>query len=303
MPSARPSSQHFVLGALLVFASALTWSFGGSLARSLTVTDSWTIVFWRSLFAAAFLIGFMIARDGAAGTVALFRGMGVPGVSVGLCFAIASMAFIVALTHTTVANILLIQAGVPLIAALMAWAFFRETPQTATWIAIAAVIAGIAIMVSDSLGGAGSLIGNALALLIAVSFASATVITRRFSHVRMMPACCFGTLVAVAVASQLAGSFAISTADVVILIAFGAFNLGLGMAFFVTGVRLIPASIAALIGASEPVLGPFWVWLTHGETPSMQTVIGGAVVLVALVAHILWQIRRQRQETGLSQAV
>jgi drug/metabolite transporter (DMT)-like permease len=302
MTVARPS-QHFVLGALLVFASALTWSFGGSLARSLTVTDSWTIVFWRSLFAAGFLIAFMVARDGVAGTIALFRGMGLPGVAVGLLFAIASMAFVVALTHTTVANILLIQAGVPLIAALMAWAFFRERPEVATWIAIAAVIAGIAIMVSDSLGGAGSLIGNALALLIAVSFASATVITRRFAHVRMMPACCFGTLVAAAVASQLAGSFAISTADVVILIAFGAFNLGLGMAFFVTGVRMIPASIAALIGTSEPVLGPLWVWLSHGETPSLRTVIGGAVVLVALIAHILWQIRRQRQETGGGQAV
>jgi drug/metabolite transporter (DMT)-like permease len=302
MTAARPS-QHFVLGALLVFASALTWSFGGSLARSLTVTDSWTIVFWRSLFAAGFLIAFMVARDGVAGTIALFRGMGLPGFSVGLLFAIASMAFIVALTHTTVANILLIQAGVPLIAALMAWAFFRERPEVATWIAIAAVIAGIAIMVSDSLGGAGSLIGNALALLIAVSFASATVITRRFAHVRMMPACCFGTLVAAGVASQLAGSFAISTADVVILIAFGAFNLGLGMAFFVTGVRMIPASIAALIGASEPVLGPFWVWLSHGETPSLRTVIGGAVVLVALIAHILWLIRRQRQDTGGGQAV
>ncbi len=105
-------------GILLVAGSAIVWSFGGAIARFLEVDDSWTIVFWRSLFAALFLLAFMLWRDGPRGTMALFKGMGLAGLGVALCFAIASSSFVVALAYTTVANILLMQAGVPLIAAL-----------------------------------------------------------------------------------------------------------------------------------------------------------------------------------------
>ena len=154
-------------GILLVAGSALVWSFGGTIARFLETTDSWTIVFWRSFFAAVFLFGFMLWRDGPRGTLAMFKGMGIPGLGVAACFAIASTSFVVALKHTTVANILLMQAGVPLIAALLAWALFRERVSAATWGAIAAVITGVAVMVSDSFGGKVSPIGDGLALLIA----------------------------------------------------------------------------------------------------------------------------------------
>lgn len=135
------------LGFLLVFLSALMWSFGGAIARFIEA-ESWTVVFWRSVWAAAFLVGFMLWRDGGRGVLRLFRDMGLPGLAVGVCFATASASFVVALAHTTVANILLMQAGVPLIATLIAWALFRETVGAATRMAIAAVIAGVAVMVS-----------------------------------------------------------------------------------------------------------------------------------------------------------
>ena len=188
--------QSAAQGAALVLGSAIVWSFGGTLARFLAIEDGWTIVFWRSFFAATFLIGFMLLRDGPRGTVWLFRNMGLPGIAVGLCFAIASTSFILALAYTTVANIVLIQAGVPLIAALISWIVFRERVSLITWLAIAAVICGVAIMVSDSIGGTVSPAGDALAVLIAFVFALATVITRRYAHVRMTPAACFGTIVA-----------------------------------------------------------------------------------------------------------
>jgi uncharacterized membrane protein len=185
-------------GFLLVFLSALMWSFGGTFARFIHTDDSWTVVFWRSVWAAAFLLCFMVWRDGWRGTLKLFRDMGLPGLAVAICFAVASTCFVVALSYTTVANILLMQAGVPLLAALFAWALFREKVSVATWVAIAAVIAGVAIMVSESLDGAVSPIGDGLALLIAVMFSIATVITRRFAHVRMTPATCLGTILAAA---------------------------------------------------------------------------------------------------------
>lgn len=283
------------LGALLVFAAALAWSFGGVIARYLSVSDSWTIIFWRSLFAALFLLGFMLLRDGPRGTLRLFASMGPAGLGVALCFATASTSFVIALAHTTVANILLMQAGVPLIAALLAFVLFRERISGATWAAIATVIAGVVIMVSDSLGGRVSPIGDGLALLIAVVFSVATVITRRHAHLRMTPAVCLGTLIATGVAATLAGGFRVGMADAGLLFVFGALNLGLGMALFVTGARLIPAALAALISTAEPVLGPLWVWLVHAEIPTARTLIGGAVVFLALLGHIGWQLRRHKR--------
>ncbi|TIO04714.1 MAG: DMT family transporter [Mesorhizobium sp.] len=281
------------VGFLLIFLSALMWSFGGAIARFIDAGDSWTVVFWRSVWAAAFLICFMIWRDGWRGTVRLFRGMGLPGLAVAFCFATASTCFVVALAYTTVANILLMQAGVPLLAALFAWVLFRERVAAATWVAIAAVIAGVAIMVSESLDGAVSPIGDGLALLIALMFSIATVITRRFAHVRMTPATCLGTMLAAAFAASQASQFGVSSSDMGFLFAFGVVNLGLGLAFFATGARLVPAAVAALLGTFEPILGPIWVWLIHSEVPSERTIIGGTVVVTALLVHIGLEFKRQ----------
>lgn len=280
-------------GWLLVFLSALMWSFGGAIARFIEAPDSWTVIFWRSVWAAAFLIGFMVWRDGWRGMLKLFRHMGLPGIAVGTCFATASIAFVVALAYTTVANILLMQAGVPLIAALLAWALFGEKVSRTTWLAVAAVIAGISIMVSDSFHTTISPVGNGLALLIAFSLAMATVLTRRYANVRMTPATCFGAVLAAAVAASLTSDFAVSGRDMGFLFAFGVVNLGLGLAFFATGARLVPAAVAALLGTFEPLLGPIWVWLIHSEVPSTRTIAGGAVVFVALLVHIALEFRRQ----------
>lgn len=291
LPALSRRDERF--GYLLVFLSALMWSFGGTIARFIDAGDSWTVIFWRSVWAAAFLLCFMAWRDGWRGTLKLFHGMGLPGLAVALCFATASTSFVVALAYTTVANILLMQAGVPLLAALFAWALFREQVAAATWVAIAAVIAGVAIMVSESLDGAVSPVGDGLALLIAVMFATATVITRRFSHVRMTPATCLGTIFAAAFALFQASTLDVSLRDMGWLFAFGVVNLGLGLAFFATGARLVPAAIAALLGTFEPLLGPIWVWLVHSEVPSTRTIVGGAVVFVALLTHIGLEIKRQ----------
>jgi drug/metabolite transporter (DMT)-like permease len=283
------------IGIALVCLSAIFWSFGGTIARYIEDADSWTIVFWRSFWAAAFLVAFMVLRDGWRGTVTLFTGMGLPGVLVSLCFAIASTAFVIALAYTTVANILLMQAGVPLIAALIAWVVFRQAVGPATWAAIAAVIFGVAIMVSESFNGEVSPVGDGLALLIACAFATATVITRRFSHVRMTPATCLGTIIAGTFAATQADTLGVTARDMGFLFAFGALNLGLGLAFFASGARLVPSALAALLGTLEPVLGPIWVWLVHGEVPSERTIIGGGVVFIALMVHLMFEFRRQQR--------
>ena len=290
---ARSPAADFRLGVLLVGGAALAWSFGGTIARYIEAPDAWTVVFWRSFFASTFLLLFMLWRDGPKATVRMFRDMGWPGLGVACCFGIASSSFVVALQYTTVANILLIQAAAPLFAALLAWVVFRERVNLATWAAIAAVIFGVSIMVSSSFSGAVSPMGDGLALVITVLFSAAIVITRHHPEVRMTPAVCLGTAMACVAAFFLSGPLTVSAPDMAWLFLFGAVNLGAGLAMFVTGARLVPAALAALVSTLEPVLGPVWVWLFHGEVPGTRTVIGGAIVFAALLAHIL-NDRRQR---------
>jgi len=281
---------------LLVFLSAFVWSTGGAIARYIDAEDIWVVVFWRSLFAALFLLVFLLLRDGPRGAAAQFRDMGLAGVVVGLCFTSASICFVVAITYTTVANVMLMNAGVPLIAALLGRLLFRWRVSGATWVAIGAVLCGVGIMVSGSLTGGAMRVsprGDLLALTVAVSFSLATVFTRRFSTVRMTSAVCFGTIVASCIAFTLAGPVSVSGRDFALLFAFGALNLGLGMALFASGARLVPASVAALLGTVETIAGPIWVWFTHGEVPAARTLIGGGVVFAALAAHIAVQFQKQ----------
>ena len=289
-------------GYLLVFLSALCWSLGGVSVRFIEAPDPWTVVFWRSVWAALFLLGFMLWRDGARGTLRLFRGMGLPGLAVACCLAISTSFFVLALAHTTVANILLIQAGGPLIVALLSFVVLGIKASAATWAAIAAVILGVGVMVSGSVAGGGSLVGDGLALAIVFAFSIATVLMRRFSHVRMTPATCVGVVIAGALASTQADTFAVSAADMGFLFAFGAINLGLGLALFATGARLIAPAYAALLATFETLLGPIGVWLVHGEVPAARTLIGGAIVFAALLAHIGLEMRRltRPQRPGLT---
>lgn len=295
------AGKHHLAGIILVAASAILWSFGGPIARFITV-EGWTVVFWRSYFAVIFLLCFLVLREGPKATLRQFTGMGWPGLAVACCFAGASTCFVIALSYTTVANILLMQAGVPLIAALMCFLLFKERVSLPTWFAIAAVIAGVFVMVSETLTGRVSPFGDGLSLLIALLFATATVLTRRHHEVRMTPAVTIGIFIAMTAAAIMGGAHSVTTPDLLWLIAFGALNLGAGLAAFALGARLIPAAIAALIGTLEPVLGPIWVWLVHGEMPSVRTIIGGSIVFAALLTHLLVDFTRKTAAARLARS-
>ena len=103
-----------------------------------------------------------------------------------------------------------------------------------------------------------------------------------------------GCLAALAMSLATAGSVAIAPWQLPVLILFGV-TLGLGMALFTQGARLIPSAFAALLGTAETVLGPLWVWIAVDESPAPRTVAGGAIVLGSIIAYLLWQILHQRK--------
>ncbi len=277
-------------GLILVVLAALAWSSGGLLLR-MVETDPWTTIFWRSLFAAITLFLFILVRDGRAAP-RLFLGMGWAGVLLAVCFATASTSFVVAVQFTTIANVLLLQSLAPFLAGIMGLIFMREHVERRTWIAMAAAIAGVGIMVSNTLGTA-SFTGSLFAMLIAFGFGGATVVLRYNRHVRMTPAACLATV--------LAGSFAMvmgaapgsaSLQDVGLLALLGTCQLALGMILYTTGARLIPAAESALLANIEVVLGVVWVWLVFAEDPGARTLIGGSIILASLIGHSLVDLRR-----------
>lgn len=287
--AARAARQR---GVILVAAAALCWSSGGAIARMIEA-DPWTTVFWRSAFAAAALFAFILWRD-RGGWFALFRNMGWPGLAVAACFATASTCFVYALTLTTVANILIIQSTAPFIAAVLARFLLNERVRLQGWLAIAAALGGVVIMVSDSVQR-GSVLGDLLGGVIALAFSSAIVIVRRHGDVRMTPAGCLAAVFAGLVALPLATPLAVSASDLGYLALFGAGQLALGMVMFTTGARLIPAAEAALLSVLETILGPIWVWVIFSENPGERTILGGLVVLAALIVHTLLDLRRPQQ--------
>lgn len=286
-----PDAAARVRGLALVAASAVIWSSGGLIVRSLETADSWTTILWRSLAAAAFLFLFMLARDGRAAP-GLFLRMGQAGLFVGACFACASISLVVALSLTSVANVLVIMSASPLLAAVLSRVFLGEAVRPRTWAAIAATMAGIALMVSDS-WARGAAAGDLLAMLISLATAAAIVVMRRHSEVRMTPAMCTATLIAAAAAAPFASPLAVG-GDLPLLLLFGAGQLGLGLAMFASGARLAPAAEVALLATLEPILGPLWVWLVLAEQPGAAALAGGSVVLAALLLHTALDFRRRR---------
>jgi drug/metabolite transporter (DMT)-like permease len=282
MSSTAASAAERSRGVVLVAAAALCWSTGGLLAR-LVDTDTWTTVFWRSIFAAAFLLGVIFVQERGA-TWARIREMGGAGVAMALCFATASTCFINALARTTVANTLVIQSTSPFIAALLGWAWMGERVRGRSWVAMAAAVAGATVMASHS-WGAGSLAGDLLALVTAIAFAAATVIVRRHRQLRMTAAAGLAGVFSAIFAWRPARPLEAAPDDLALLALFGAAQLGFGLVLFTAGARLIPVAEASLIAVLESVLGPLWVWLALGETPAPAALVGGAIILAALVAH------------------
>lgn len=288
----KPVPHGHARGVLLVIAAALCWSTGGVIVRSLEKADIWTTVFWRGLSAASFLLVLIAVRE-RAGTLAAFRRIGWPGLLVAFCFAVNSTAIVMAFNLTSVANTLVILSSAPLIAAVLAWILLGERVRPVSWLALAASMGGIALMVSES-KASGSWTGDLFAAVVAFGSAVAGVVIRRHREIQMAPAICLGTLATSIVATPLATPAAVTARDMLLLFVFGAGQLGLGLALFTFGAPLIPAAEAALLSVLEPLLGPLWVWLVHGEAPTRGALIGGGIVLVALAVHLIADARLRR---------
>ena len=266
-------------GQVYVALAALAWSSAGVLQRELSVGTA-TQVAGRALVAAVALLAF-VATSERGSPLRAFRSMGRAELAVATLTAIASGTFIVALNHTTVANVLFMQAVAPIAAALIAWVGLRESVSRRTAVAMVVALGGVGLMVGGPGGSHG--LGIGLSVVMTLAFALSVVITRHRRDISMAPAICLSQVLVFAVAGPFAHPGTLGARDVGLVVALGVGQMGLGLAFLTIGARLIPAAEVALITLLEVVLGPLWVWIALSEQPSAATLAGGVVVMAAVV--------------------
>jgi drug/metabolite transporter (DMT)-like permease len=274
-----------------VAGAAVCWSSGGLIAR-LVSTSPWTTSLWRSVTASLFLTAVLwVVRR--RNILAQWREGGRPVVIVAACMATASTCFIFSLAHTSVANTLILMSTGPYVAGLLGWLVLGERVAPRTWLTMAIALAGAVVMVSNSYGR-GTVAGDVLAIIMATSFAIATVLIRRHPEIQMAPAAALATALTALIALPLATPAQTAPRDLALLAFFGVGQFGLGFLLFMAGARLIPAAESSLIGMLETVLGPLWVWLVLSEQPDATSLLGGALILAALVANTVVDLLRPR---------
>ncbi len=268
-------------GRAMVALAAVAWSTAGILQRELSVGVG-TQLAGRALFAVLGLLTYVaVAEQGAV--LRAFRAVGRGGLAIAALMAVSSGSFIVALNHSSVANVLFMQALAPILAAVLG-TVLGEPVSRRTWLAMVVALAGVGLMV----GGPGhpSLSGVALSLLMTAAFAGTLVITRHRRDVSMAPATCLSQVLVLVGAAPFARPGDVGSHDIGLLAALGIGQIGLGLVFLTIGGRLIPAAEVALITLLEVVLGPLWVWIFLSEQPSAATLAGGTIVLAAVAIQV-----------------
>ena len=293
------SEQHSTgthkYGVLFVFAAGVLWSTVGLGIRLIEDATVWQILHYRSFSMALFLYVVIRLRSGES-PFAQIRRVGFPIVIAALSLVAAYSGGIYAIQTTSVANAMLLFATAPFMAAVLGRIVLKEPVRVATWIAIAVALGGIAIMVADESGSV-VIVGSLAALGSALGFAVFTVALRWGRTGEMLPSVflsgIFGFIISFAVCYFTGLSLTLSLQDGGVAISMGVFQVGAGLILYTLGSRSLPAAELALLSLAEVLLGPFWVWLFLGETASINTLIGGAVLLAAIAGNALSGKRRK----------
>ena len=278
-------------GALLVAGAALFWSSGAPIFRHIQGVEDWTIAFWRAVFLVAALVAVLAVMERGRVLRAFMR-VGWRGLASGACFGVMMTGFMLALARTSVANTMLLMTAAPVFAALLGWAVLAERPRPAVWAAMAAAACGIALMVAADLGS-GALLGNLIALAIAVAAAVNIVILRGAREINMIPAIAIGGVISGLISLPFADHAGASGLNLFLIFLLGVVQLGCGAIFYIFGARHLQAAETTLIAMLESVLAPIWVWLLLGEIPTTYGLAGGAIVLAAVVAITVASARRR----------
>lgn len=283
-------------GILLLLASGFFLSTSGIALRLIEQADGWQILFYRS-FALSLTIFLLLIFQKGLRVFDEFRGLGWNDFLLAVFLGTGFVAYVFALLYNTVANALFIFSCAPFVAGFLGWILLGERVPTRTWFAICAAMVGLTIMVGSELA-VSRYLATLIALWIPISYAASIIAVRSSKRENMLAALCLAGLVAGSLSAIFVTDFALTPKDLVISLYLGVFQVGVGFALMVLGTRYVPAAQVGLLALVEPVLAPLWVWLGVGEVPGLATMVGGAIIFLALTTDGILNIQRSLNDSA-----
>jgi len=272
-------------GPFLVFLGAVSLSFGGLIVKSFEGSTLWQILFWRSVFFIIVVSIFLIISYKKKIFTAFYKS-GLPGLIGGIILSIGFASYVFAMYETTVANTNFIIQTQTLFLAIFGYFFLKETISKLTFFCILLAISGIILMLGNSISP-GEMTGNLVAFIMPISFAILILIVRKFPEVDMIPLQLVAGIFAMLIGLLLSPTIIVSSKDIFLGFLAGFFQVGFGFIFITIGARSTPSAFVGIIMLTEAVLGPFWAWMFANENPPLSVLIGGSIVITAVVLQFL----------------
>ena len=290
--TSQPQTRHRLndhrKGLLITGIGAFLMTFDIPLVR-LAHSDEWTVVYVRGLCVFFVMLGYWFWTHYRRGNQVPFIN-GIEGFAAAATFAVTNISFMTAIHHTSAANAVFILAFAPLFAAILSRIFLAEPVRPHTWLAIAVAIVGVLIIATSGLG-TGHLFGDLMALIAATSLACSLTIMR-WSGKDMTFSPGFGSLLTAFVAVWFADPFSLNLTQAGLLGFNSLLIMPISLGLLALGTRYISAPEVAMLMLLDSFLAPVWVWLVIGEIPTTQGLIGGAIVVSAILWHSYVQAKR-----------
>mgnify|MGYP001163729648 FL=1 len=280
-------------GPLLVFLGAFSLSFGGLIIKSFEGSSLWQILFWRSVFFTIVVSIFLFISYKKTVFSALKKS-GFPGLIGGVILSLGFVSYVFAMYETTVANTNFIIQTQTLFLAIFGYFFLKETVSKLTIFCIFLAITGIFLMLGNSISP-GQMTGNIVAFIMPISFAILILIVRKFPDVDMIPLQLVAGIIAMIFGFLMSPSIFVSSKDIFLGFLAGFFQLGFGFIFITMGARSTPSAFVGIIMLTEAVLGPLWAWLFVNENLPISVLIGGSIVITAVVIQFLNKFINKKQ--------
>ena len=268
-------------GPLLVFLGACTLSFGGLIVKSFEGANLWQILFWRSIFFSIVVLVFLTISHKKNFFRSIYK-VGLPGFLGGIVLSFGYAGYVFAMYNTTVANANFIIQTQTIFLAIFGYIFLKEKISKLTLASIFLAFFGIFLMLGSSLTP-GQMIGNIAAFVMPISFAVLILTVRKYPSVDMIPLQLIAGIGAIIIGYLFSTTIIISSHDIFLGFIAGFFQVGLGFIFITIGAKTTPSALVGIIMLTEAVLGPLWAWLFINETPPLVVLVGGTIVLSAVL--------------------
>ena len=270
-------------GYTLLLFGAFCLSWGGFIVRSFEEASVWQILLIRSFFFMIALMLFLLSTY-KKNTIKIIKDAGYPALIGGLVMSLSFIAYVYSMTITSVANVVFIISTQTMFLAIFGYFFLKEKISLICFISIVLAMSGILIMVGDSISS-GSLLGNIIALAIPINFSILVMIIRKNKNLDMVPAIFYSGIFSIIYGLLLSESYVFSNNDIIMGFFLGVPQLAFGFICITIGSRTTASTTVGLLMLTETLFAPVWVWLFLNEIPPISVLIGGAIIILAIVLN------------------